>query len=113
MGKNSEASVMKKPPKIRRFFLLRVAVYELGACFRVHDLLTAVKAEVAREHVRYAAGKREVQQLARAEQLDRQDDRRYRAVHSSAEHRDERDRRRELRRYAKQRPDRAAEDRLR
>ena len=88
-----------------------VGVDIFSSCLGVNNLLTAVKAEVAREHVRYAAGKREVQQFARAEQLDRQDDRRYRAVYRAAEHRDERDRRRELRRYAKQRPDRAAEDR--
>ena len=68
--------------------LLGVAVYELSAGLGVHDLLAAVQAEVAREHVGYAAGKRKIQQLARAEKLDREDDRRDRAIDCAAEHRD-------------------------
>ena len=54
-------SMSVKEKHTRSFVLVCVGVDIFSSCLGVNNLLTAVKAEVAREHVRYAAGKREVQ----------------------------------------------------
>ena len=54
--------------------LFCVDIYELCLEFGVHYLLAAVQAEVAREHIGYAAGEREIHKVSRAEELNAQDD---------------------------------------
>ena len=75
----------------------------------IEDLLAAVEAEIAREHIGDAAREREIHELPRAEELDAQHHRRDRTVDRAAEHAHEPERRGKPRRDAEQTAEHAAE----
>ena len=91
--------------------LFCVDIYELCLELGVHYLLAAVQAEVAREHIGYAAGEREIHNVSRAEELNAQDDGCDGAVDRAAEHTDKPERRGKARRNAEERAEDAAERR--
>ena len=55
-------------------------VDKLRSQLGIEDLLAAVEAEIAREHIGDAAREREIHELPRTEQLDAEDDRGDRTV---------------------------------